>query len=113
VFYAVAHYFIDGNWTLMEPGGYMMFTLEGGSVDPSEQGCIRIPGGSDIDMDKISRALNETITIGLDYIGDIETPEEFSDIEETIKEKTCIPGFPVEALNTGATLLGLALRKRV
>ena len=63
-------------------------------------------------MDEISRALNETIAIGLDYIKDIEVPEELAGIEETIKEKTGIPGFPVEALVAGATLLGLALRKR-
>ena len=106
VFYAVAHYFIDGNWTAMDPKGYMAFSLDGESSGIS--GGSDIPEGLDlsgIDVEKISRALNETIAIGLDYIRDIEIPDE-------IKEKTGIPGFPVEAIFAGAALLGLALKKR-
>ena len=42
----------------------------------------------------------------------IEIPEEVTQIEEAIKEKTGIPGFPVEAILVGAAAIGLALRKR-
>jgi hypothetical protein len=115
VFYATAHYFIEGNWTLMEPGGYMLFTLEGGEVDMSGQGGTGTSGGfdfSEINVEEIGRTFNETIKIGLDYIKDIEIPEELSGIEKTIKEKTGIPGFPVEALLAGGTLLGYALRRK-
>lgn len=115
MFYAIAHYFIDGNWTYMDPGGYMAFTLEDGAVDPESPGGVSVPGGFDlsgIDMEEISRTLNETLKIGLDYIKDIEVPEELSDIEDTIKEKTGIPGFPVEAVIVGASLLGVVLRRR-
>ncbi len=115
VFYAIAHYFIDGNWTYMDPGGYMMFTLEGGAVAPDSQGGIGVPSGfdiSDINMDQITSTLNDTFQRGLDLLKDVEIPEELSGIEETIKEKTGIPGFPVEALIAGASLLGLVLRKR-
>ena len=112
-FYAVAYYFVDGNWTFMDPDGYLAFTLDAGSSGST--GGIDLPDGFDlsgIDMDKISRTLNETIKIGLEYISNIEVPKELSGIEETIKEKTGIPGFPVEALIVGASLLGLFLLKK-
>ena len=116
VFYAVAYYFFDGNWTFMEPGGYMAFTLSegssGGSSTPSGSG---LPDGldlSDIDMDQITRALEDTFQKGLDMLENIEIPEEVSQIEEVIKEKTGIPGFPIEAILVGAVAIGLALMKR-
>ena len=115
MFYAIAHYFIDGNWTYMDPNGYMAFTLEGGAVDPGSPDGVEIPGGfdlSDIDVDQITSTLNETFQRGLDLLKDVEIPEELGDIEETIKEKTGIPGFPYEAIIVGTSLLGLALRKR-
>jgi hypothetical protein len=115
MFYAIAHYFIDGNWTYMDPGGYMAFTLEGGAVDQSTPEGFEIPGGfdlSNIDMDQIASTLNDTFQRGLDLLSDVEIPEELEDIEETIKEKTGIPGFPVEAILVGFTALGYALRKR-
>lgn len=114
VFYAVAHYFIDGNWTFMEPGGYMMFTLEGGSLTPDSSGGIGTPGFdiSDIDMDQITSTLNDSFQRGLDILKNVEVPDELSGIEETIKERTGIPGFPVGALVAGVSLIGLALRRR-
>jgi hypothetical protein len=116
VFYAVAYYFVDGNWTFMESGGYMPFTLEGGSSDGTgSPGGIEIPNGFDlsgIDVDQITSTLNDTFQKGLDLLENVEIPEELSNIEETIKEQTGIPGFPVEALIVGATALGYALRKR-
>ncbi len=115
VFYAVAHYFIDGNWTYMEPGGYMAFTLEGGAVDPGSPGGVEISGGfdlSDIDLDQITSTLNDTFQRGLDLLKDVEIPEELGNIEETIKERTGIPGFPVGAVIVGVSLIGLAMRRR-
>ena len=115
MFYAIAHYFVDGNWTYMDPGGYMAFTLEDGAIDTSSPGGSQTPGGfdlSDIDIDQITSTLDETFQKGLDLLKDVEIPEELGDIEETIKEKTGIPGFPFEAVIVGASLLGFALRKR-
>jgi hypothetical protein len=63
-------------------------------------------------MDQITSTLNETFRKGLDLLKNIEIPEEVAQIEEEIKEKTGIPGFPVEAILIGAAAVGLALRKR-
>ena len=110
VFYAVAYYYVDGNWTFMDPDGYMAFTLSAGG-----SGGSLIPDGfelPDIDMDQITSTLNETFRKGLDLLKNIEIPDEVAQIEEEIKEKTGIPGFPVEAILIGAAAVGLALRKR-
>lgn len=116
IFYAVAYYYVDGNWTFMDPGGYMPFTLSEGS-----SGVTSIPSGtglpdgldlSDINMDQITRALEDTYQKGLEMLENIEIPEEVTQIEEVIKERTGIPGFPVEAILVGAAAIGLALRKR-
>lgn len=116
VFYAVAHYFIDGNWTYMDPGGYMAFTLEGGSSDGAGSiGGIEVPEGFDLsglDVEKITSTLNDTFQRGLDLLKDVEIPDEITEIEETIKEQTGIPGFPGESILVGVTALGLALRRR-
>ena len=109
-FYAVAYYYVDGNWTFNDPGGYMPFTLSadssGGSLIPDS---FELP---DIDIDQITSTLNETFRKGLDLLENIEIPDEVSQIEEAIKERTGIPGFPVEAILVVAAAVGLALRKR-
>ena len=111
-FAVVAYYYIDGNWTFMDPNGYMPFTLGQGTSDVSEG--VDLPDEidfSDINIDEVATKLNETIQMGLDLIEDMEIPDELSDIEDTIKEQTGIPGFPLEALILGAAAL-LATRRR-
>jgi len=63
-------------------------------------------------MDQITSVLEDTYQQGLELLKNIEIPDEVSQIEEEIKERTGIPGFPVEAILTGAAAVGLALRKR-
>lgn len=111
-FAVIAYYYIDGNWTYMDPHGYLPFTLGQGTSDVSEG--VELPDEidfSDIDIDEITNKLNETIQKGLELIEDVEIPDEISDIEDTIKEQTGIPGYPAEALVLGAAAL-LAARKR-
>ncbi len=109
-FYAVAYYYVDGNWTFMESGGYMPFTISedgsGSSIIPDN---FELP---DIDIDQITSTLNQTFQQGLDLLKNIEIPDEVAQIEEEIKERTGIPGFPVETILMGAAAVGLALRKR-
>ncbi len=109
-FYAVAYFYVDGNWTFMESGGYMPFTIStdgsGSSIIPDN---FELP---DIDIGQITSTLNQTFQQGLDLLKNIEIPDEVAQIEEEIKERTGIPGFPVEALLMGAAAVGLALRKR-
>jgi len=116
VFYAVAYYFVDGNWTFMESGGYMPFTLsEGSSGATSLPSGSELPDGldlSDINMDQITSVLEDTYQKGLELLKNIEIPDEVAQIEEEIKERTGIPGFPVEAILIGAAAVGLVLRKR-
>ncbi len=114
-FAAIAYYFIDGRWTYMDPNGYMPFTLGQGGGSGSSDG-IELPDGIDfsaIDMEQITSKLNDTIQKGLDILKDVEIPDELSDIEDTIKEKTGIPGYPVEALVLGAAVLVYASRRRL
>ncbi|MCJ7732361.1 hypothetical protein MUP51_08605 [Candidatus Bathyarchaeota archaeon] len=114
VFYAVAYYFIDGNWTFMDPDGYKAFTLSGDSGGSVVPDGVKIPDGldlSNIDVDQITSALNETYQKGLDFLENIEVPEEIFDLEEKIKEQTGIPGYPLESILLAAAL-ALALRKR-
>ena len=114
-FAVVAYYFIDGNWTYMDPNGYMAFTLgqSGATNDPD---AVELPDTidfSDIDVEKISNILNDTIQKGLDLLDDVEIPDELSGIEDTIKEQTGIPGFPVEALILGSAALVYAIKRRL
>lgn len=108
-FYAVAYFYVDGNWRFMESGGYMPFTISadgsGSSILPDN---FELP---DIDIDQITSTLNQTFQQGLDLLKNIEIPDEVAQIEEEIKERTGIPGFPVEAILMGAAAVGLALRK--
>ena len=111
-FATVAYYYIDGNWTFQEPWGVKPFTLEGGGIIPDG---IELPEGidfSDIDVDEIASALNDTIQRGLDVLKDIELPDELSEIEEEVRERTGIPGFPFEAIALGAASLVYALRRK-
>jgi len=110
-FAAVAYYYIDGNWTYQEPWGVKPFTLEGGGVIPDG---IKLPEGidfSDIDVDEIASTLNDTIQKGLDKLKDV-IPDDLSEIEDEVRERTGIPGFPMEALLLGASTLVYALRRR-
>ncbi len=112
-FAVIAYYYIDGNWTYMDPNGYIPFTLSQGSTDVSED--VELPNEidfSDINVDEITNKLNDTIQMGLDLLEDVEIPDELSDIEDTIKEQTGIPGYPVEALVLGAAALLAAKRRR-
>lgn len=118
-FVVVGYYYIDGNWVYQEQGGTLPFSLSGmasgdGITDAAPDG-FEIPEGfdlSDIDMDQITSSLNDTFQRGLDLLKDVEIPEELGEIEDTIKEQTGIPGFPVGAMVAGVSLLGLALRRR-
>jgi len=100
----------------MDPGGYMEFTLsEGSSGTTSIPSGTGLPDGldlSDLNMDQITSALEDTYQKGLEMLENFEIPEEVTQIEEAIKEQTGIPGFPVEAILVGAADIGLALRKR-
>ena len=92
----------------------MAFTLSGGSGGSVIPDGVKIPDGldlSNIDVDQITSALNETYQKGLDFLENIEVPEEISDLEEKIKEQIGIPGYPLESILLAATL-GFALRKR-
>lgn len=114
VFAVVAYYFIEGKWTYMDPDGYMPFTLGQGDNTSIPDGT-ELPDGfdfSDIDIEQITSKLNDTIQRGLDLLDDVEIPDELSGVEETIKEKTGIPGFPVEALVLGAVVLVYMTRRR-
>lgn len=113
-FAVMAYYFIDGNWTFMDPHGYMPFTLSQGGVsdDPT---VVDLPDNidfSDIDLDKFRKTFNDTIQKGLDLLGDVDVPDELSGIEDTIKERTGIPGYPVEALILGILVLVYYVRRR-
>jgi hypothetical protein len=107
VFAVVAYYYIDGKWTYMDPNGYMPFTLGQGDTTsiPDETEVPEEFDFSDIDIDQITSKLNDTIQRGLDLLDDVEIPDELSGVEEIIKEKTGIPGFPIEALVLGAITL--------
>jgi len=110
-FAVVAYYYIDGNWTFQDPWGVKPFTLGGGGVIPDG---IKLPEGidfSDIDIDKITSTLNDTIQKGLDKLKDV-IPDDLSEIEDEVRERTGIPGFPLEALALGASVLVYAARRR-
>ena len=113
-FAVMAYYFIDGNWTYMDPNGYMAFTLgqSGATNDPDAVDLPDTIDFSDIDVEKISNLLNDTIQRGLEILDDVDIPDELSGIEDTIKEQTGIPGYPVLSLILGAAMLVYMARRR-
>jgi len=114
-FAVMAYYFIDGNWTYMDPNGYMPFTLDQGEVSDDPE-VVDLPDNidfSEIDLDKYTKTLNNTLQRGLDLLDDVEVPDELSGIEDTIKERTGIPGYPVEVLILGTLLLVYLARRRI
>ena len=114
VYYILAYYIENEEIVYDEYHGLESFVLDlstgGSSLTPSSGDNIKLP--TDINVDEIKSQINDYIGYGLEFIEKIEVPDELKDVEETIKEKTGIPGFPFEALVAGATLLGLALKRR-
>lgn len=86
-----------------------MDMVTGGSTsDPPSFENIELP--SNIDVDEIKNQINDYIGYGLELIENIEVPEELKEVEETIKEQTGIPGYPVTSIMAGLALLGYILR---
>jgi len=108
VFYAVANYYVDGEWRYNDPGGYMAFTLSGDSTPSEDDKGIDF---SSINVDQLSEALNNTLQEGLDFVENLDLPNA-TDLEETIREKTGIPGFPFMAILLSISLIAVYLRNR-
>ncbi len=111
-YYAIAYFVEDGNIIYDENHGIVPFVLESDGGQSTIPSLDNIDLPSNIDVDEIKNQINDYIGYGLDFIENIEIPDELKDVEDTIKEKTGIPGYPVDSLLAGAALLGLYLRKK-
>ncbi len=110
-YYLVAYFVDKGDIIYTDEVGIVAFRLEDTDIDTG----IEIPSlddlglPTDINIDQIQDQIGNYI----DQLSNLNLtiPDELSDIEDTIKEQTGIPGFPVEALILGAAAL-LVTRKR-
>ncbi|MBD3171431.1 hypothetical protein GF326_03060 [Candidatus Bathyarchaeota archaeon] len=100
VYYAVAYYVSGDEITYSEEAGLVPFHLE----DENTDNGIKIPSiedlglPTDIDLDEIQNQIGDYVSQLKDAI-----PDDLTGIEDEIKERTGIPGYPV-----GALILGLA-----
>lgn len=112
-YYAIAYFIENEEIIYDEYHGIVPFVLESdGDTQQSLPSLDDIDLPSNIDVDEIKSQINDYIGYGLEFIENIEVPDELKEVEETIKEKTGIPGYPVDSILAGATLLGLYLRKK-
>ena len=111
-YYAIAYFVEDENIIYDENHGIVPFVLESDGDQSTIPSLDKIDLPSNIDVDEIKNQINDYIGYGLDFIENIEVPDELKDVEDTIKEKTGIPGYPVDSILVGTALLGLYLRRR-
>ena len=108
-YYLVAYYVDGQDIVYTDEVGIVAFKLEDTDVGTG----IEIPSledlglPTDIDIDEIKNQIT-------DYVGQLRDliPDDLSDIEDEVRERTGIPGFPLEALVLGASALVYALRRR-
>ena len=108
-YYLVAYY-IDGQEIIYtDDVGIVAFKLEdtdgGTGIEIPSLKDLGLP--TDIDVEEIQSQITEYV----DQLKDL-IPEDLSQIEEEVKERTGIPGYPVEALMLGGAALVYALRRR-
>ena len=108
-YYMVAYYVDGQDIVFTDEVGIVAFRLEDTDVGTG----IEIPSledlglPTDIDIDEIKNQIT-------DYVGQLRDliPDDLSDIEDEVRERTGIPGYPLEALVLGASALVYALRRK-
>ena len=108
--YFMVAYFVNGSDIVYtDEVGIVPFRLEDETAGPG----VDIPSLEDfglpteIDLEEIQNQITDYVSRLRDLI-----PDDLSEIEDEVRERTGIPGYPLEALVLGASALVYALRRR-